>query len=205
MAKKFGKGEFDFNDLLSQMQQIKKMGGAQSLLKMIPGLGKMASQLENAGMDDKAIKRQEAIITSMTEEERAKPKLLNASRRKRIAAGSGTSVQDVNKLVKQQEQMQLMMKRVKKMGMGKMMGMMKGMMGEGGLESMLGGADLEMLKSMDPDALAADMAGLDTDDPLGSNPFAQGARMPPGLNPFGNGFGGGLPKSLGAITGKKKN
>jgi signal recognition particle subunit SRP54 len=183
MAAKFKKGEFDFNDLLSQMQQIKKMGGASTLLKMLPGLGKMAAQLENAGVDENIIKRQEAIILSMTLEERAKPGLLNASRRKRIAAGAGTTVQEVNKLAKQQENMQTMMKRMKKMGMGKMMGMMKGMMGD---------ADASMMmKSMDPDALAADMAGLDTDDPLGANPFSNnplgggGLRLPPGLNPFG--------------------
>jgi signal recognition particle subunit SRP54 len=179
MAAKFKKGEFDFNDLLTQMQQIKKMGGAGSLMKMLPGLGKMAAQLENAGVDDKMIGRQEAIIYSMTLAERAKPSLLNASRRKRIAAGSGTTVQDVNKLAKQQEQMQTVMKRMKKMGMGKMMGMMKNMMGEQDMAA--------LAQSMDPDALAADMAGLDTDDPLGANPFAQGGnmRLPPGLNPFG--------------------
>src|SRR5262249_45069857 len=136
MAKKFSKGEFDFDDLLSQMQQIRKMGGAGSLMKMLPGLGKMADQLEKAGMDDKVLKRQEAIIQSMTPDERSHPKLLNASRRKRIAAGSGTQVQDVNRVAKQQEQMQIMMKRVKKMGMGKMMGMMKDVMSGEDLESM---------------------------------------------------------------------
>lgn len=166
MAAKFKKGEFDFNDLLTQLRQIKKMGGAGGLLKMLPGLGKMAAQLENANVDDGILKRQEAIILSMTLEERSKPKLLNASRRKRIAAGSGVSVQDVNRVVKQQEQMLIMMKRMKKMGMGKMMGMMKGMMGE---------ADIGMLeKSMDPDALAKDMAGLEPGDILGSNPFLKG-------------------------------
>src|SRR5690606_13381088 len=114
--------------------------------------GKIASQLEQSGMDDSMIKQQEAIILSMTLEERSNPKLLNASRRKRIAAGSGTSVQDVNRLAKQQDQMQKVMKKMKKMGMGKMMGMMKGMMGD---------ADAQMLaQSMDPDALAEDMAGL---------------------------------------------
>ena len=181
MAKKFQKGEFDFNDLLTQLRQIQKMGGAGSLMKMLPGLGKMADQLAGAGMDDKAIKKQEAIILSMTLEERAKPKLLNAKRRQRIAAGSGTTVQDVNKLAKQQEQMQTVMKRMKKMGMGKMMGMMKGMMGSNDAEL--------LMKSMDPDALGKDMAGLDPNDLLGANPFAKG------------GLPSGLPGDLGSLLG----
>jgi signal recognition particle subunit SRP54 len=198
MAAKFKKGQFDFNDLLSQMRQIGKMGGAGSIMKMLPGLGKMAGKMEEMGMDDSVIKRQEAIILSMTIEEREKPKLLNASRRKRIAAGAGMSVQDVNKLVKQLEQMQVMMKRMKKMGMGKMMGMMKGMMGS---------QDAEMLaKSMDPEALAADMAGADSNDPLGENPFLQGGGaggLPPGM------MGGGMPGMQGGLGtprgGTKKN
>ncbi len=168
LAKKFQKGDFDFTDLLSQMQQIKKMGGAGSMMKMIPGLGKMAAQLENAGMDDSVLNRQEAIILSMTTQERLQPKILNASRRKRIAAGSGTTVQDVNRVVKQQEQMQLVMKRMKKMGMGKMMGMMKGLVGD---------QDMALLaKSMDPDALGADMAQINSGDLLGVNPFLKGKK-----------------------------
>jgi signal recognition particle subunit SRP54 len=130
MAKKFQKGEFDFNDLLAQMNQMKKMGGVSSLVKMLPGLGNMAGQLDKMNIDDGILKRQEAIILSMTPQERAKPVLLNASRKRRIAQGSGTTVQDVNKLYKQLQDMQTMMKRMKKMGMGKMMGMMQGMMGE---------------------------------------------------------------------------
>ncbi|MCB9991610.1 MAG: signal recognition particle protein [Rhodospirillales bacterium] len=192
MAKKFSKGQFDFNDLLSQMKQISKMGGAGSIMKMLPGLGKMAAQLEEAGMDDKILKRQEAIILSMTPEERSKPKTLNASRRKRIAAGSGMTVQDVNKLVKQLEQMQVMMKRMKKMGMGKMMGMMKNVMGD---------QDAEMLmKSMDPDALAKDMASIkESDDPLGANPFLQSGGGLGGMPGLG---GMGMPGMRG---GKKKD
>lgn len=130
MAKKFQKGEFDFNDLLSQMNQMKKMGGVGSLVKMLPGLNQMAGQLDKMNVDDSIIKKQEAIILSMTAEERTRPVILNASRKRRIAAGSGTSVQDVNKLYKQLQDMQTMMKRMKKMGMGKMMGMMQGMMGD---------------------------------------------------------------------------
>jgi signal recognition particle subunit SRP54 len=143
-------------------------------MKMLPGLGKMASQLEEKGMDESIMRRQEAIILSMTPMERAKPQLLNANRKKRIAAGSGTSVQDINRLVKQLQQMQTVMKRMRKMGMGKMMGMMKGMMGS---------QDAALLEqSMDPDLLANEMAGmkhgggLNPADFLGPNPFLKGKK-----------------------------
>jgi signal recognition particle subunit SRP54 len=165
MAAKFKKGKFDFNDLLSQMQQMKKMGGMGAMMKLLPGLGNMASQLEGAGLDDSFVKKQEAMIFSMTKEERENPELLNAKRRIRIAAGSGTTVQDINKLTKQLVQMQKMMKSMRKMGSGKMMGMMNKMMG-GKMD------DLEMMaQSMDPDALADDMSSL------GPNPFAPGGPM----------------------------
>lgn len=177
MAEKFQKGKFDFNDLLSQMQQMKKMGGMGAMMKLLPGLGNMAAQLENAGVDESLMKRQEAIILSMTATERAKPELLNAKRRIRIANGSGTSVQDVNKITKQLEQMQKMMKQVKKMGTGKMMGMMNKMMG-GKMD------DLSMLaQSMNPDDLAGDMAAMDNE--LGPNPFAPGGAAS-NANPLGD-------------------
>jgi signal recognition particle subunit SRP54 len=170
MAAKFQKGKFDFNDLLAQMQQMKKMGGMGAMMKMLPGLGAAAAQMEAAGMDDSFIKRQEAIIFSMTPAERAKPEVLNAKRRIRIAAGSGTTVQEINKITKQLEQMQKMMKQMRKMGTGKMAGMMNQMMG-----GKMG--DLEMMaQSMDPDALGADMAGLE-DSAIGPNPFAPGGAM----------------------------
>ena len=205
MAEKFKKGKFDFNDLLSQMQQMKKMGGMGAMMKMLPGVGNMAGKLEEAGLDDSFMKRQEAIIQSMTKDERANPDLLNMKRKQRIAAGSGTSVQDINKLVKQQKQMAGMMKKMKKMGMGGMMKQMKGMMG--------GKADeLELMaQSMDPDGLAKDMAATQDDgNPLGPNPFAGG-----GANPFGNmgggsalpglgGMGGGLPSHGGTKKNRKK-
>ncbi len=187
MAKKFKKGQFDFNDLLSQMQQMKKMGGMGAMMKMLPGLGSMAGQLEEAGVDDSMVKKQEAIIFSMTKAEREKPELLNASRKKRIAAGSGTSVQEINKIVKQLKQMQTMMKRMKKMGMGGMMKQMKGLMG--------GKADeLELMaQSMDPDGLGADMASLeDNAGGLGPNPFAAGGGLAPGA---------GLPSDLSGLLG----
>ena len=185
LAKKFKKGQFDFNDLLSQIRQMNKMGGMGSMMKLLPGLSGMASKLAEAGLDDSVVKKQEAIILSMTPKEREKPELMNGSRKKRIAAGSGTTVQEINMLVKQQKQMQIMMKRMRKMGKGQMMGMMKQMMGGKADE-----LDL-MAQSMDPDALGADMQAAAQDHgALGPNPFAGGA------NPFG-GFGGGMP-GLGA-------
>lgn len=116
MAKRMAAGEFDFNDMLNQMRQLKKMGGLTSMLGMLPGMGKLKDQIAGANLDDGMLKTTEAIILSMTKKERKFPKLLNASRRQRIAAGSGTSVQDINKLIKQFQQMETMMKRVRKMG-----------------------------------------------------------------------------------------
>ncbi len=192
MAQKFKKGQFDFNDLLSQIRQMKKMGGMGSMMKLLPGLGKMAGQLDEMGVNDGMVSKQEAIILSMTLAERAKPDLLNASRKKRIAAGSGSSVQEINRLVKQQKQMQTMMKRMKKMGMGGMMKQMKGLMG-GKMD------ELEMMAgSMDPDKLADDMQKADL-GALGANPFASGGSGSiPGL-----GGGNALSNLLGGQTGKK--
>lgn len=116
MMKKMKKGMFDFDDLRSQLQQMKKLGGMGSILGMLPGLGKMQKQMASANMDDKILGRQEAIINSMTPRERSHPKLMNASRKKRIAAGSGVTVQDVNKLMKMQKQMASMMKKLGKKG-----------------------------------------------------------------------------------------
>ena len=100
MARKMSKGRFDMNDLAEQLAQMKKMGGMQGLLGMLPGVGKIKNQLDQAGLDDKVITRQEAIISSMTKAERADPDIINGSRRKRIAAGAGIEVSDVNKLLK---------------------------------------------------------------------------------------------------------
>lgn len=116
LAAKMKKGQFDLEDLRTQLQQMSKMGGMQSILGMLPGIGKMKKQLDAANMDDKLFKRQEAIISSMTPKERRNPKLLNASRKKRIAAGAGMQVQDVNKLLKMYKDMATMMKRMGKMG-----------------------------------------------------------------------------------------
>ena len=116
MAKKLAKGTFDLEDLREQFRQMKKMGGLQSVLGLLPGLGKAQKQMADAAMDESVFKRQEAIINSMTPKERRNVKLMNASRKRRIAAGSGTTVPEVNRLLKMHKQMALMMKRMKKMG-----------------------------------------------------------------------------------------
>lgn len=116
MMKKMKKGMFDFDDLRSQLQQMKKIGGMSSILGMLPGLGKMQKQMASANIDDTVLVRQEAIINSMTPKERTRPKLMNASRKKRIAAGAGVTVQEVNKLMKMQKQMATMMKKLGKKG-----------------------------------------------------------------------------------------
>jgi len=116
LAAKMKKGEFDMNDLAQQLGQMKKMGGMSGLLAMLPGVGKVKDQLAAAGMDDHVLTRQEAIISSMTKMERAKPDVINGSRRKRIAAGSGVEVSDVNKLLKMHRQMADTMKQMKKAG-----------------------------------------------------------------------------------------
>lgn len=116
MAKKMEKGKFDLDDLASQLRQFTKMGGIQNLLNMLPGIGQLKKDLMPKGIDEKVIPRQLAIISAMTKKERRDYKILNASRKKRIAAGSGTSVQDVNKLLKRFEEASKMMKHVSKMG-----------------------------------------------------------------------------------------
>lgn len=116
LAKRIEKGKFDLNDMLSQFKQVEKMGDLKGIIGMLPGLGKMAGQLKDAKIDDKMVGRQKAIILSMTPAERKNPDLIKASRKKRIAAGSGASIQDVNKLLKQYQQMADVMKKVGKMG-----------------------------------------------------------------------------------------
>ncbi|MCI4645051.1 MAG: signal recognition particle protein [Hyphomonadaceae bacterium] len=129
MAKKMRKGEFDLEDLADQLRQMQKMGGLGGIMGMLPGAKKAKAAMDASGVDDKTLLRQEAIISSMTREERRKPALLNASRRKRIAAGAGVTVQDVNRLMKMHKQMSGMMK---KMGRGGMKGLMGAMGGMGG-------------------------------------------------------------------------
>jgi len=116
LARKMAKGTFDLEDFATQLRQISKMGSLQSILGMLPGGAKIQAQMGNAKLDPKLMKRQEAIISSMTKAERKNPDLLKASRKKRVAAGSGVQVADVNRLLKQFDDMTTMMKRMTKMG-----------------------------------------------------------------------------------------
>ncbi len=128
LARKLKKGSFDLEDLSDQLGQLQKMGGLSSLLGFLPGIGKAKKQLDQmGGADDSMIKRQRAIIFSMTPQERAQPKLLNASRKKRIARGSGVQVSDVNRLLKMHRQMADMMKKMGKGGTMTGPGMMGGL------------------------------------------------------------------------------
>lgn len=124
LAKKMQKGKFDLDDLANQLKQMQKMGGLGGIMGMLPGAKKAKQAMSAANMDDNVLLRQAAIISSMTKKERTKPALLNASRRKRIAAGSGVHVSEVNKVLKMHRQMADMMKKVSKGGMKGMMGMM---------------------------------------------------------------------------------
>ena len=124
-AKMMSGGSFDFNDLAKQMQQMRRMGGMGGMLNLLPGMGKIKEQIKNANIDDKVIKRQEAIIQSMTQVERKNVDLLQASRKRRIAAGAGVDVADVNRLIKQFLEMQKVMKQVQKLGKS---GFMRSMM-----------------------------------------------------------------------------
>ena len=126
LQKKIQKNKFDFNDFLGQIQQIKKMGNLKDLASMIPGVGKA---IKDVDIDDDAFKGIEAIILSMTPKERTHPEILNTSRRQRIAKGSGTNIQEVNRLIKQFDQTRKMMKLVTGSKMSQMMGAMKGMTG----------------------------------------------------------------------------
>ncbi|MDG1472878.1 MAG: signal recognition particle protein [Ascidiaceihabitans sp.] len=175
MMKRMAKGQFNMNDLKMQLEQMLKMGGMQGMMGMMPGMGKMAKQVEAAGFDDKVLKQQIALIQSMTKRERANPQLLQASRKKRIAKGSGMEVSDLNKLMKMQRQMSDMMKKMGKMGKGGMLKQaMKGMMGKGGMDP----------SQMDPAALEAAAKQM-------------GGKLP------GMGGGMGLPSGLSGF-GKKK-
>ncbi|WGW04256.1 signal recognition particle protein [Tropicibacter oceani] len=181
MMKRFAKGQFNMNDLKMQLEQMIKMGGMEGMMQMMPGMGKMAKQVGDAGLDDKVLKQQIALINSMTKKERANPQLLQASRKKRIAAGSGMEVADLNKLLKMQRQMSDMMKKMGKMGKGGMLKQaMKGMFGKGGMPADMAGMDPSQ---MDPKALeaAAKQLGMGGKIPgLGG-----GAALPPGLSGFG--------------------
>lgn len=175
MAKKMRKGDFDLEDLREQLRQMQKMGGLGGIMGMLPGAKKAKQAMDAANLDDKAIARQEAIINSMTPKERRKPALLNASRRKRIAAGAGVTVQDVNRLMKMHKQMSDMMK---KLGRGGMKGLMGGMGGAGGMNP----ADLAKLGG----APGGQLPGLGGPGGAGGGLPGGGAQLP--------GLGGGKKK-----------
>jgi signal recognition particle subunit SRP54 len=131
IAAKMKKGSFDMDDLAEQLRQMKKLGGMKGVLAMLPGVGKVQSQLDAAGIDDKILTHQEAIISSMTRKERADPDLINGSRRRRIAAGAGVEVSEVNKLLKMHRQMSDALKKIGKGG--RAMQGLAGMFGGGGM------------------------------------------------------------------------
>ena len=200
MAKKMQKGIFDLDDLAKQLGQMQKMGGMGGLMGLMPGMGKMKKQIDAAGgIDDKMLKRQQAIIYSMTKWERQNPAKIKASRKKRIAAGSGMSVQEVNKLLKMHRGMADMMKKMKKGGMAGMMNAL----GMGGMPGMPKGASSKSFgpkgmpdpNAMDPAELEKIKRQLDSGVMPKGLPGLGGAKLP--------GLGGGLP-GLGSPFGKKK-
>ena len=195
IAKRMQEGKFDLDDLAGQLQQMQKMGGLGGLMGMMPGMGGMQDKMAAAGFDDRTIKRQLAIISSMTKKERANPDLLKHSRKKRIASGSGTDAAQINKLLKMHRQMADMMKAMggkKGKGGGAMRQMMGGLASKMGLGVGMGGlGGMPDLSRMDPKQLAelqkqAEAAGL---KPGGGLPGLPGAA-------------GGLP-GLPGLPGKK--
>jgi signal recognition particle subunit SRP54 len=188
IADKMRRGKFDLDDMSDQLGQIEKMGGMGGLMGMLPGMGKIKAQIGEAGLGDGMVKRQRAIISSMTKAERKNPDILKASRKKRIAAGSGTRVEEVNKLLKMHRQMADVMKMMgggKAKGIGAALGNMMGI-GKGGLPGMggmMGGGmpqpSPEMLAEMQKKLGAGGMPGM-------------GGGMPP-LPPGLGGKGPGLP------------
>src|SRR6056297_1778760 len=175
MMKRFQKGQFNMNDLKGQLEQMQKMGGMDGMMSMMPGMGKMAKQVQEAGFDDKVITRQIALIQSMTRKERANPKILQASRKKRIARGAGQEVSELNKLLKMQRQMGDMMKKMGRGGALKQA--MKGMFGKGGPSA-------EALQGMDQKSL--EQAARQLGGGRGGLPGpGGGAGLPPGLSGFG--------------------
>jgi signal recognition particle subunit SRP54 len=201
IAHKMKQGAFDLDDMAEQLKQMQKIGGMSGVLGMMPGMGKIKSQIAGANLDDGILKRQHAIITSMTPKERRNPKVLDARRKRRIAAGSGTKVEEVNRLIKMHRQMADMMKTL-----GRNKGMLNRLVGRGGG----GPSEAEMaamqeeLGKLDPKAL--DQLPKDLKDalPKGLSGLGGGA-LPrlPGLGGGLPGLGGALPKFPG-VPGKKK-
>ena len=227
IALKMRKGSFDLDDLAEQLKQMQRMGGMGGIMGMLPGMGKIKSQMASANLDEKMFKRQGAIISSMTPFERRNPKVLDAKRKRRIASGSGTKPEDINKLIKMHRQMADMMKM-----MGKNPGMMGKMANAMGLGGGMGGgmgmgaptsAEMERMQAelarLDPKALAQlppelrdlvpSRGGAPTSQPASSPQPKTGGGLPglggliprlPGLP----GFGGPKPPTLPGLPGPKK-
>jgi signal recognition particle subunit SRP54 len=202
IAEKMRKGRFDLTDLREQLRQMSKLGGMGSIMGMLPGIAKMKDQIANAGLDDRLLKRQVAIIDSMTPGERANPDILKASRKRRIAAGSGSTPEHINRLLKMHRQMADMMKAMGR-GKGGMMGKMASMFGLGGMGGgdPLAGLDLSKLTPEQLETIKRELGGqLPPGFPGG--PAAAPPRPaipavpPPGL------FGGAKPSALPGLGGK---
>ncbi len=206
IAQKMRKGEFDLEDLSDQLKQMEKLGGMSSMLGLLPGIGKVKKQIDEANLDDRVLKRQRAIISSMTPKERRSPKILDGKRKRRIAAGSGTKPEDINRLLKMHRQMADMMKMMGKQRGGLMQRMM-GMGGGGGAAP--SPAEIEKMQTelarLDPKALESLPKELKDQLPKGLPAGGAGRPMPrlPGLPGLP---GGSMPafRGLPGLPGKKK-
>ncbi|SFC50814.1 signal recognition particle protein [Tropicimonas isoalkanivorans] len=179
MMKRFQKGQFSMNDLRAQLEQMIKMGGMEGVMGMMPGMGKMKAQVAEAGFDDKILKHQIALINSMTKKERAAPQVLQASRKKRIAAGAGLEVSDLNKLLKMHRQMADMMKKMGKKGLLKQA--MSGMFGKGGMPK-----EMADMNPADVEKAAKALGRMPGGGAPGGFPgMGGGMALPPGLSGFG--------------------
>lgn len=170
MVKRFQKGQFNMNDLRGQLTQMQKMGGMQGVMGMLPGANKMQKQMDAAGIDDRLLRRQIALIDSMTKRERRNPELLQASRKRRIAAGAGLDVQELNRLLKMHRQMADVMKKMGGKGL-------KGMMRGGGLGALLGRGGGGQLP---PGGMPGGLPGMP-----GGGALPPGMSLPPGLSGLG--------------------
>ena len=186
MARKLAKGQFDLEMMSDQLAQMEKMGGMEGLMGMLPGVQKMKKQIAESGMDDRMIKRQRAIIGSMTRQERRKPDILAASRKRRIAAGAGVEVSEVNRLLKQHRQMADAMKMMTRNG-GAGLARMASMLGGGGNDRLknLGGGKQAAPDPKELEQLQQRLQGLGGGAPTpGGLPGLGGPSLPPGFNPF---------------------
>ena len=186
MARKLAKGQFDLEMMSDQLAQMEKMGGMEGLMGMLPGVQKMKKQIAESGMDDRMIKRQRAIIGSMTKQERRKPDILAAARKRRIAAGAGVEVSEVNRLLKQHRQMADAMKMMTRNG-GAGLARMASMLGGGGNDRLknLGGGKQAAPDPKELEQLQQRLQGLGGGAPTpGGLPGLGGPSLPPGFNPF---------------------